>query len=154
MCSCIYVSLNWGKYRSSDVGIVDVQDFLAEAEVMKNLHHPNLLQLYGICSLEEPMYIILELMKHGSLLEYLRSGDGRHLTLNQMVDIMAQIAAGECVLILKLNSVHAHVEHIKSYYDDHGKVGGNADLTLRQSLAIEYIRSETRRSPVVMYNEH
>ena len=76
-----------------------MQDFLAEVEVMKNLHHPNLLQLYGVCSQEEPMYIISELMKHGSLLEYLGSGDGRHLTLNQMVDIMAQIAAGECVLI-------------------------------------------------------
>ena len=45
--------------------------------------------------LEEPMYnIVSEFMKHGSLLEYLQSGDGRHLTLNQMVDIMAQIAAG------------------------------------------------------------
>ena len=76
-----------------------MQDFLAEAEVMKNLHHPNLLQLYGVCSQEEPMYIISELMKHGSLLEYLRRGDGRHLTLNQMVDIMAQIAAGECALV-------------------------------------------------------
>ena len=77
-----------------------MQDFLAEAEVMKNLRHPNLLQLYAtVVSQEEPMYIIFELMKHGSLLEYLRSGDGRHLTLNQMVDVMAQIAAGECVLI-------------------------------------------------------
>ena len=75
-----------------------MQDFLAAVEVMKNLNHPNLLQLYGVCSQEESMYIISEPMKHGSLLEYLRSGDGRHLRLNQMVDIMAQIAAGECVL--------------------------------------------------------
>ena len=61
---------------------------------MIKLRHPNLLQVYGVCTLEEPMYIVSEFMKHGSLLEYLQSGDGRYLTLNQMVDIMAQIAAG------------------------------------------------------------
>ena len=95
---CVYPKDYLIRRTFPHVGNLDVQGFLAEAEVMKNLHHPNLLQLYGVCSQEEPMYIISELVKHGSLLEYLRSGDGRHLTLNQMVDIMAQIAAGECVL--------------------------------------------------------
>jgi hypothetical protein len=32
----------------------------------------NLLQLYAVCTLEEPIYIITELMKNGSLLEYLQ----------------------------------------------------------------------------------
>ena len=75
---------------------MEVQDFIAAAQVMKKLHHPNLLQLYGVCMLEEPIYIITELMKHGSLLEYLRTGDGRYITQHQMIDILAQIAAGEC----------------------------------------------------------
>lgn len=74
---------------------MEVKDFVAEAQVMKKIHHPNLLQLYAVCTLIEPIYIVTELMKHGSLLEYLRNGDGRNLTQHQMIDIIAQIAAGE-----------------------------------------------------------
>ena len=62
---------------------------------MKKLHHPNLLQLYAVCTYEEPIYIVTELMKHGSLLEYLRRGEGRYLTLHQSIDMIAQIAAGQ-----------------------------------------------------------
>ena len=76
-------------------GTMEVKDFVAEAQVMKKIHHPNLLQLYAVCTLVEPIYIVTELMKHGSLLEYLRTGDGRYITQHQMIDIIAQIASGE-----------------------------------------------------------
>ena len=39
---------------------------------------------------EEPIYIITELMKNGSLLEYLQ-GKGRTLKLPQLIDIAAQV---------------------------------------------------------------
>lgn len=55
-----------------DVGTMDRKDFLREAAIMKKLRHPKLIQLYAVCTLEEPIYIITELMKNGSLLEYLR----------------------------------------------------------------------------------
>ena len=54
------------------VGSMDPKDFLCEAAIMKKLRHPKLIQLYAVCTLEEPIYIITELMKHGSLLEYLQ----------------------------------------------------------------------------------
>lgn len=53
-------------------GTMDPKDFLAEAQIMKKLRHSKLIQLYAVCTLEEPIYIITELMKHGSLLEYLQ----------------------------------------------------------------------------------
>jgi len=59
-------------------GTMDAKDFLAEAQIMKKLRHPKLIQLYAVCTLEEPIFIITELMKNGSLLEYL-SGKGRGL---------------------------------------------------------------------------
>jgi fyn-related kinase len=37
-------------------------DFKAEAALMKNITHPKLIQLYGLCTTEEPIYIITELM--------------------------------------------------------------------------------------------
>lgn len=72
---------------------MDPKDFLAEAQIMKKLRHSKLIQLYAVCTLEEPIYIITELMKHGSLLEYLQ-GKGRNLKLPQLIDMAAQIAAG------------------------------------------------------------
>lgn len=54
-------------------GSMDPEDFLREAQIMKNLRHPKLIQLYAVCTLEDPIYIITELMKYGSLLEYLQS---------------------------------------------------------------------------------
>lgn len=53
-------------------GTMDPKDFLAEAQIMKKLRHSKLIQLYAVCTLEEPIYIITELMKNGSLLEYLQ----------------------------------------------------------------------------------
>jgi fyn-related kinase len=74
---------------------MEVKDFVAEAQVMKKIQHPNLLQLYAVCTLEEPIFIVTELMKHGSLLEYLRQGAGQNATMRQMIDMVAQIAGGE-----------------------------------------------------------
>jgi len=51
---------------------MDPEDFLAEAEIMKKLQHKNLIQLYAVCTMEEPILIITELMKNGSLLQYLQ----------------------------------------------------------------------------------
>ena len=55
-------------------GAMSKTDFLLEAQIMKNLQHEHLVQLYAICSADEPIYIVTELMKHGSLLDYMRKG--------------------------------------------------------------------------------
>lgn len=76
---------------------MDPKDFLAEAQIMKKLRHPKLIQLYAVCTVEEPIYIITELMRNGSLLEYLQ-GKGKGLKLQQLIDMAAQIAAGMAYL--------------------------------------------------------
>lgn len=78
-------------------GTMDPKDFLAEAQIMKKLRHQKLIQLYAVCTAEEPIYIITELMKNGSLLEYLQ-GKGRNLKLPQLIDMAAQIASGMAYL--------------------------------------------------------
>lgn len=72
------------------LGTMDPKDFLSEAQIMKRLRHPKLIQLYAVCTMEEPIYIITELMKNGSLLDYLQ-GKGRTLKLPQLIDIAAQV---------------------------------------------------------------
>ncbi|CAF4204568.1 unnamed protein product, partial [Rotaria magnacalcarata] len=54
-------------------GSMNPVDFLAEASIMKRLRHANLIQLFAVCTIEEPIYIVTELMKNGSLLDYLQS---------------------------------------------------------------------------------
>uniref|UniRef100_A0A1X7URZ2 Tyrosine-protein kinase n=1 Tax=Amphimedon queenslandica TaxID=400682 RepID=A0A1X7URZ2_AMPQE len=78
-------------------GTMSPQEFLQEAGLMKKLRHPKLIQLYAVCTEEEPIYIITELMKHGALLDYLR-GDGRSLQQAQLIDMCAQVAAGMAYL--------------------------------------------------------
>ena len=60
---------------------------------MKKLRHPKLVQLYAVCDDGEPVYIVMELMKHGSLLSYLHDM-GRKVKFLQLADIAVQVAAG------------------------------------------------------------
>ena len=78
-------------------GTMPVAEFLQEAAIMIRLRHPKLIQLYAVCTREEPIYIVTELMKHGSLLDYLRT-DGRTLKLPQLVDAAAQVGSGMAYL--------------------------------------------------------
>ena len=64
---------------------MDPKDFLSEAAIMKKLRHPKLIQLYAVCTLEEPIYIITELMKNGSLLEFLQ---GRFCYLRKQATVV------------------------------------------------------------------
>ena len=81
-------------------GTMQPEALLKKAEVMKKLIHPKLVQLYAVCSREEPIYIVTELMTKGSLLEFLH-GEGRQvLSLTKMIDISAQVAEGMAFLEL------------------------------------------------------
>lgn len=60
-------------FAATSADTMDTADFLREAQIMKRLRHPKLIQLYAVCTLEEPIYIVTELMSNGSLLDYLQS---------------------------------------------------------------------------------
>ena len=66
-------------------------DFLAEATIMKKLHHENLIQLYAVCTLEEPIYIVTEYMSRGALLDFLQKGEGGKMKEPELIDIGAQV---------------------------------------------------------------
>ncbi|XP_015254165.1 PREDICTED: tyrosine-protein kinase SRK2-like [Cyprinodon variegatus] len=79
-------------------GTMDAAEFLGEAQLMKKLRHPKLIQLYAVCTLEEPVYIITELMTNGCLLEYLRKDKGATLYITHQIEMAAQVAAGMAYL--------------------------------------------------------
>lgn len=78
-------------------GSMDPKDFLAEAQIMKHLAHKNLVQLYAVCTKEEPIYIVTELMSNGCLLDYLHKRRDS-IQLPELIYISAQIADGMAYL--------------------------------------------------------
>ncbi|KAL8179668.1 UNVERIFIED_CONTAM: hypothetical protein K2H54_070661 [Gekko kuhli] len=48
-------------------------DFAKEIQNLKSLKHTRLIKLLAICSVGEPVYIVTELMRKGSLHSYLNS---------------------------------------------------------------------------------
>uniref|UniRef100_A0AAY5EMM7 Tyrosine-protein kinase n=1 Tax=Electrophorus electricus TaxID=8005 RepID=A0AAY5EMM7_ELEEL len=48
------------------------EDFIEEARVMMRLSHPRLVQLYGVCTQQRPIYLVTEFMELGCLLNYIR----------------------------------------------------------------------------------
>ncbi|XP_067883523.1 tyrosine-protein kinase fyna isoform X2 [Heterodontus francisci] len=85
-------------------GTMSPESFLEEAQIMKKLRHDKLVQLYAVVS-EEPIYIVTEYMSKGSLLDFLKDGEGRVLKLPNLVDMAAQVAAG-MAYIERMNYIH------------------------------------------------
>ncbi|XP_042795613.1 proto-oncogene tyrosine-protein kinase ROS isoform X2 [Panthera leo] len=86
-------------------------EFLKEAHLMSKFNHPNILKQLGVCLLNEPQYIILELMEGGDLLTYLRKArmtkfHGPLLTLVDLVDLCVDISKG-CVYLEQMHFIHS-----------------------------------------------
>ena len=83
----------------------DAQEFLKEAAVMKQVRHPNLVQLLGVCTRELPFFIITEYMPNGNLLDYLRGTEGKDLEAVTLVYMAQQVASAMAYLESK-NMIH------------------------------------------------
>lgn len=59
----------------------------------RKLSHPKLVQLYGVCSQQKPIYIVTEFMEHGCLLNFLRQRRGS-LSLGFLLSICLDVSEG------------------------------------------------------------
>uniref|UniRef100_A0A3B5LJU9 receptor protein-tyrosine kinase n=1 Tax=Xiphophorus couchianus TaxID=32473 RepID=A0A3B5LJU9_9TELE len=69
------------------------RDFLAEASIMAQFDHPNVIRLEGVVTHSKPVMIITEYMENGSLDAFLRRHDGQ-FTIIQLVGLLRGVAAG------------------------------------------------------------
>ncbi|XP_040203965.1 tyrosine-protein kinase SRK3-like [Rana temporaria] len=66
-----------------------------EAKTMWRLNHERLLKLYAVCLKSQPVFIVTEYMKNGTLKRYLRDHQKlRDLEFHQLVDFAVQISQG------------------------------------------------------------
>ncbi|XP_070775202.1 ephrin type-B receptor 3 isoform X3 [Enoplosus armatus] len=80
------------------------RDFLAEASIMGQFDHPNVIRMEGVLTRSCPVLIITEFMENGALDSFLRLNDGR-FTMTQLVGMLRGIAAGMKYLS-DMNYVH------------------------------------------------
>ena len=85
-----------------------LSDFLEEAAIMKEMKHPNLVQLLGVCTREPPFYIVTEFMSRGNLLDYLRNSNRVEVTEVVLMYMATQIAAAMSYLESR-NFIHRYV---------------------------------------------
>ncbi|CAF3825275.1 unnamed protein product [Adineta steineri] len=99
--------------------------FLREAKMMKEFEHKNIVCLYGVCTVEEPILIVMEFMKYGCLLNYLRCGPGQSMDPMTQLDFIVQIIDGMIYLEEK-GYVHCDLTARNIYVGDCDivKIGG------------------------------
>ena len=73
--------------------IPEAQQFLAEAKILKQYDHPNIVRLLGVCAEKEPVYIVMELMPGGDFLHFLRKL-GANQTQYQLTKFALDAALG------------------------------------------------------------
>ena len=71
----------------------DMDKFLKEAEILKQYDHPNIVRLIGVCAEKEPVYIVMELMPGGALLDFLRK-KGSHQTQRKLCSMAINACQG------------------------------------------------------------
>lgn len=86
---------NYVAIKTLKGGYTDKQrrDFLSEASIMGQFHHPNIIHLEGIITASCPVMIITEFMENGALDSFLRVNDGQFTPI-QLVGMLRGIASG------------------------------------------------------------
>ncbi|XP_076842205.1 ephrin type-B receptor 4b-like [Brachyhypopomus gauderio] len=86
---------NYVAIKTLKGGYTDKQrrDFLSEASIMGQFHHPNIIHLEGVITASCPAMILTEYMENGALDSFLRLNDGQFTSI-QLVGMLRGIGSG------------------------------------------------------------
>ncbi|XP_071757626.1 tyrosine-protein kinase Blk [Centroberyx gerrardi] len=142
-----------GYYKSSQKvavktlkeGTMEPEAFLQEANLMKQLQHERLVRLHAVVT-KEPILIVTEFMINGSLLDFLKTDEGKKLRLTKLIDMSAQIAEG-MAYIEKKNYIHRDLRAANILVNEtlHCKI---ADFGLARIIETEYTAQEGAKFPI------
>ncbi|CAB3409808.1 unnamed protein product [Caenorhabditis bovis] len=82
-----------------------IKEIMAEARLMRNFDHKNVVKCYGVAAGMEPLMVVMELVPGGGLDSYLQKNK---VALPEKIDIMCQVIKG-IVYIHKQNVIHRDI---------------------------------------------
>uniref|UniRef100_A0A665VMF7 Tyrosine-protein kinase n=1 Tax=Echeneis naucrates TaxID=173247 RepID=A0A665VMF7_ECHNA len=128
-------------------GSMSEDDFIEEAKTMMRLRHENLVQLYGVCTKQRPIYIVTEFLSNGCLLTYLREGLRQHPTTVQLLEMCKDVSEGMAYLESK-QYIHRDLAARNCLVDGNGTVKVTDFGLSRYVLDDEYTSSAGSKFPV------
>lgn len=72
----------------------EVDQFFREAKTIASLEHPNIVSIYGVGEQDETYFLILQLIRGGSLMDYLRAQAENKVPIETAIEYTKQIAKG------------------------------------------------------------
>uniref|UniRef100_A0A8C5EVG7 Tyrosine-protein kinase n=1 Tax=Gouania willdenowi TaxID=441366 RepID=A0A8C5EVG7_GOUWI len=128
-------------------GSMSEDDFIEEAKIMMKLRHENLVQLYGVCTKQRPIYIVTEFLSNGCLLTYLKEGLRQHPTAIQLLEMCKDVSEGMAFLESK-QYIHRDLAARNCLVDTNGTVKVTDFGLSRYVLDDEYTSSAGSKFPV------
>ncbi|KAJ8378778.1 hypothetical protein AAFF_G00235950 [Aldrovandia affinis] len=131
--------------KSLKEGSMEPEAFLQEANLMKRLQHERLVRLYAVVT-QEPILIVTEFMTNGSLLDFLKTDEGKELQTPKLIDMSAQIAEGMAYIERK-KYIHRDLRAANILVSEtlHCKI---ADFGLARVIDTEYTAKEGAKFPI------
>lgn len=128
-------------------GSMSEDDFIDEAKIMMKLRHENLVQLYGVCTKQRPIYIVTEYLANGCLLTYLKEGLKQHPTTVQLLEMCKDVSEGMAYLESH-QYIHRDLAARNCLVDGNGTVKVTDFGLSRYVLDDEYTSSAGAKFPV------
>lgn len=127
-------------------GAMSEDDLIEEAKVMMKLHHENLVQLYGVCTKQRPIYIVTEFLPNGCLLTYLQN-NVQHPSAVQLLEMCKDVSEGMDYLECQ-QYIHRDLAARNCLVDSNGTVKVTDFGLSRYVLDDEYMPSAGSKFPV------
>ncbi|MED6280971.1 hypothetical protein CHARACLAT_016577 [Characodon lateralis] len=128
-------------------GSMSEDDFIEEAKIMMKLRNENLVQLYGVCTKQRPIYIVTEFLANGCLLTYLKEGLKQHPTSVQLLEMCKDVSEGMAYLESQ-QYIHRDLAARNCLVDANGTVKVTDFGLSRYVLDDEYTSSAGSKFPV------
>ncbi|PIO74184.1 SH2 domain protein [Teladorsagia circumcincta] len=121
-----------------------IKEMMREARLIRNFKHRNIVRLYGVAVDEQPLYILLELVKGGALNVYLR-GNGDKVSVLEKIT-MCKGAAQGVEYLHKQSCIHMDLAARNCLYSQ-DKVVKISDFGLSR-LGVNYTIRGPRKLPI------
>eukprot|EP00055_Hartaetosiga_balthica_P004357 m.11274 g.11274 ORF g.11274 m.11274 type:complete len:636 (+) comp3811_c0_seq1:102-2009(+) len=145
-----------GKYKgTTDVAVKKVKggamaedEFIAEAEIMKQFKHKNLVNLYGVVTVKRPLMIVTEFMVNGCLLNFLRDHNSELQGKAPIFLYMSIQVANAMVFLEDHGFIHRDLAARNCLVGEHYAVKVTDFGLSRYTLDDEYTASEGTKFPI------